>query len=93
MAEIKSHKDDILSISKRYGVSDIRVFGSVARGEQGPTSDLDLIISLGEGRSLLDRIGFMQDVGALLNVRVDAVNENALNELIKASVLKDVVEV
>ena len=91
-AEIKNHRDEILVIAGKYGIHNVRVFGSVARGEQSEDSDLDLVVTMDKDRSLLDRIGFMQDVEDLLHIKVDVVNENALHELIRESVLQEGVE-
>ena len=91
--EIKDRRDEILMIARKYGIHNVRVFGSVARGDQSQDSDLDLVVAMDKNRSLLDRIGFMQDVEDLLNVKVDVVNENAIHELIRESVLKEGVKI
>lgn len=92
-AEVKNRRDEILMIAHKYGVHNIRVFGSVVRGEESQDSDLDLLVTMDKGRSLLDRIGFMQDIGDLLHIKVDVVNEKALHKLIRESVLKEGVEI
>ena len=91
-AEIKDRRNEILNIANKYGIHNVRVFGSVARGEQAKDSDLDLVVTMDKDRSMLDRIGFMQEVEDLLHVKVDVVNENALHKLIRESVLQEGVE-
>ena len=86
-ADVKSHRSEILAIADKYGVHNIRIFGSVARGEQSVDSDLDLLVTMDSDRSLLDRIGVMQDVRDLLHINVDVVNEKAIHKLIRKSIL------
>ena len=91
--EIKDHRDEILMIARKYGIHNVRVFGSVVRGQQTQDSDIDLVVAMDKNRSLLDRIGFMQDVEDLLHVKVDVVNEDALHEIIRETILKEGVEI
>ncbi|MCF7955934.1 MAG: nucleotidyltransferase family protein [Phycisphaerae bacterium] len=87
--DIKSQRDKIAELAEKRGVRNIRVFGSFARGDADENSDLDLLVSMDEDRSLLDRIGFMHDVEDLLHIKVDVVNENALHHSIREEVIKD----
>lgn len=87
--DIKSQRDKIAELAEKRGVRNIRVFGSYARGDADGNSDLDLLVSMDEDRSLLDRIGFMHDVEDLLHIKVDVVNENALHHSIRDKVIKD----
>lgn len=87
--DIKSQKDKISELAEKRGVRNIRVFGSYARGNANENSDLDLLVSMDEDRSLLDRIGFMHDVEDLLHIKVDVVNEKALHHSIRDEVIKD----
>ena len=87
--DIKSQSDKIAELAEKRGVRNIRVFGSYARGDADENSDLDLLVSMDEDRSLLDRIGFMHDVEDLLHIKVDVVNENALHHSIRDEVIKD----
>ena len=82
---------DLLDIGRRYGASDMRVFGSFARGEGGADSDLDVLVRLGPGRTLLDLVGLKQDLEALVGRRVDVVTENALHPALRDRVLADAV--
>lgn len=67
------------------------VFGSVARGESGPNSDLDLLVDLEPGRSLLDIIGAKQDLEDLLGRRVDIVTERSLSPYVREGITKDAI--
>ena len=88
---LKSQRDDILRIAAKHGASNVRVFGSVARGEAGPDSDLDLLVDLAPDRSLLDLGGLWWDLNTLLDVSVDVVTEKGLRERIRHRVLQEAV--
>ena len=79
----------IRAIAERYGAKNIRIFGSCARGDDRPGSDLDLLIDLEEGRSLLDLIAIQQDLEDLLGRKVDVVTEPELSPYFRDSVLKE----
>ncbi|RZM82145.1 nucleotidyltransferase family protein [Leptolyngbya iicbica] len=88
---LQSQKPKILEIAEKYGASNIRVFGSVARGEANAESDIDLLVDLEPGRSLLDHIGLMQDLADLLGRSVDVATPSALHARIKDRVMQDAV--
>ncbi len=90
-ALLKEKREEVLRIAARHGARNIRVFGSVARGEAGPESDLDLLVEMEPGRSLLDMGGLLMDLQDLLGCRVDVVTEKGLRERIRDKVLKDAV--
>jgi predicted nucleotidyltransferase len=71
-------RDAILEIARRYGAHDIRVFGSVARGDATEESDLDLIVRFDDGRTLLDHGGLLMDLRRFLGIKVDVIDEGAL---------------
>lgn len=75
----------------RYGASNVRVFGSTARGEAGPESDIDLLVTLESSRSLLDQIALWQDLEDLLGREVDVVTESALHHAIRERMLREAV--
>lgn len=90
---LKSKREEILRVAARHGACNIRVFGSVARGEAGPDSDVDLLVELEPGRSLFDLGGFLMDVQDLLGRKVDVVTEKGLHWYIRDRVLKEAVEI
>ena len=81
----------LAEICRRYGVRELSVFGSVARGEDRPNSDIDLLVEfLPEAEpGLLDHAGLMLDLAGLLGRKVDLVSKNALKPLIRDSVIHD----
>lgn len=86
---LRTQRDRILTIAERYGAYNVRVFGSVARGESQPTSDVDFLVEMQPGHSLLDRIALKQDLEDLLGCRVDVATPRTLHECIKDRVLQD----
>ena len=77
--DILQHRGEIMDLARKYGASDIRIFGSVARGDATENSDLDLLIRLEPGRSLLDQGGLLMDLRDLLGMKVDVIDEDALS--------------
>ncbi|MGC4030660.1 MAG: nucleotidyltransferase family protein [Tepidisphaeraceae bacterium] len=75
---IASHRQEILALAARYGASNVRLFGSVARGDADETSDVDFVARFEPGRSLLDQGGLLMELRELLGVPVDLVSEGAL---------------
>ena len=86
---LKSRREEILSIAARHGARNVRVFGSVARGEAGENSDIDLLVELDQGRSLLDLAGLVVDLEELLERKVDVVTEQGLYWLLRRRIIKE----
>ena len=84
-------RDAILSAAAAHGVRDVRVFGSVARGDAGAGSDVDLLVVLDPDRSLVDLGAFLMDVQDLLDCRVDVVTEAGLKPRLRERVLSEAV--
>lgn len=76
---VKERRYDILSVAERHGASNVRVFGSAARGEAGSQSDLDLLVDMEAGRSLLDLVALCQDLEEMLGCRVDVLTEDGIS--------------
>lgn len=76
--ELRRRRDDITAIARRRGVTRLYVFGSVARGDAGPTSDVDLLVEFEPGRSLLDQVHLIDELGRLLDTRIDVVARGGL---------------
>ena len=86
-------REKILELAKLYGINRVRVFGSVARGEDKLRSDIDLLVNFDEGRSLFDLIAFKNDIEKLLGRKVDVVSENAIHWYIRDKVLQEAIEI
>ena len=77
--EIQRQRDIVLGIAGRHGASNLRLFGSVARGEERPDSDVDLLIDLSPDRGFSDYLGLAEELEALLQRRVDLVLSRSLS--------------
>jgi hypothetical protein len=84
-------REEILRIAKKHGASNVRIFGSVARGENLSGSDVDILVNLEPGRSLLDHAGLYLELEELLKCKVDVATERGLKERIRKRVLKEAV--
>lgn len=88
---IKSLRDEILGIARRHGARNVRIFGSAARGEAGACSDVDFLVDLEDGRSLLDHIALWQDLSDLLDYDVDVVVEGGISPYLTERILTEAV--
>jgi hypothetical protein len=84
-------REDILRLAAEHGAQHIRVFGSVARGEADDQSDIDFLVEMEPGRSLLDMGGLLMDLQKLLGCQVDVVSVKGLKARIRDRVLKEAV--
>ena len=88
---LKAKREDILRTAAEYGAYNVRVFGSVARGEADSQSDIDLLVDMEPSRSLLDLGGLLMDLQDLLGCNVDVVTEDGLRDRIRERVLREAV--
>ena len=86
-------REPIAQAAGRRGARDVRVFGSVARGEERPDSDVDLLVSLEPGRTLLDLARLELELEDLLGHPVDVVTADGLREPVRSAALRDAVPV
>jgi hypothetical protein len=85
------HRAEILNLAANRGARNVRVFGSLARGEGGPDSDVDLLVDFETGRSLFDLAGLSIDLENALGCRVDVVSSRGLRPRLKDEVTRDAV--
>jgi len=86
---LKEKREEILRIAAKYGACNVRVFGSVARGEAGEDSDIDFLVDFEPGRSLLDQAALTLDLQDLLGRKADVVTERGLYWLLRRRILKE----
>jgi predicted nucleotidyltransferase len=92
LAELRSrYRSLILDTADKYGAHNVRVFGSVARGEQSHASDVDLVVDFDPGRSLLDLAGLWLDLEEALGCKVDVVSSRGLRPRAASEILRDAV--
>jgi predicted nucleotidyltransferase len=90
---IENRRDDVRAIAERHGARRLRVFGSVARGESRPDSDIDFLVEFEPGRSLLDQAALLLDLQDLLGLKVDIVSEGGINPRMRDRILKEAVAI
>jgi predicted nucleotidyltransferase len=86
-----SKREQILAIAARYGARNVRVFGSVARGEDVPESDVDLLVDFEPGRGLLNHAALIEELQNLLGCKVDVASHNGLKPRIRQHVIEEAV--
>jgi len=90
---LKERREEILRIAHKCGARNVRVFGSVARGEADEASDVDFLVEMEPGRSLFDLGGLQAELEAMLGCHVDVVTEKGLKPRIRGQVLGEAVRV
>ncbi|HLH63082.1 MAG TPA: nucleotidyltransferase family protein [Ktedonobacteraceae bacterium] len=88
---VQEKREDILRIAARRGATNMRIFGSVARGEADSKSDIDILVDLEPGRSLLDLGGLLMELQELLGHDVDVVTERGLRQRIRERLLREAI--
>lgn len=91
MQGLNDKRATILRLARMHGAGNVRVFGSVVRGTDSSTSDLDLLVSMEPGRSLLDLIGLALDLEDELGLPVDVVSDRGLSPHLRESILSEAV--
>jgi predicted nucleotidyltransferase len=90
---VRHHRRELLNLARRHGARNVRVFGSTARGETGPGSDVDLLVDLEPGRTLLDLVALRREASALLGVDVDIATPETLRGAVLLEAERDAVPV
>ena len=91
LERLDAKRTQVLHLAQTYGARNVRMIGSVARGEAGPDSDLDLLVDLEQGRSLLDQATLMIELEKLLGCKVDVATDQGLRSRVRERVLKEAV--
>ena len=90
---LEKKREEILEIAAKHGACNVRVFGSVARGEADPQSDIDLLVEFETGRSLLDHAGLWLELQEALGCKVDVVSDRGIKARIRERVLREAVPI
>jgi len=88
---VSEKREEIVKIAALRGARNVRLFGSLARGEETADSDVDLLVDMEEGRSLLDLSHLLQDMEELLGCRVHVVEPEGLHWAIRERIIKEAV--
>jgi len=86
---LRQKRKKIIEIAQAHGANNVRVFGSVARGEANAQSDVDFLVDMNSG--LLERVALIQDLEVLLNKKVDVAIEKCLHWYIRERVIKEAI--
>ncbi len=89
--KLKDNRERILEIAGQHGARNVRVFGSIARGEDTEKSDLDLLVDLDDNRPLSDLGEFVEDVREALGCNIQAVTSDSLNRLLRKRILNEAI--
>jgi hypothetical protein len=88
---LQEKREEILHLASKHGAFNVRIFGSVVRGEDRPDSDVDFLVELEAERSLLDRVALIQDLEDLLGRKVDVATVKGLRDVWRDRILKEAV--
>jgi uncharacterized protein len=88
---LKAKRGEILAVAAKYGAHDVRIFGSVAKGKAGVNSDIDLLVKLEQGRTLLDHVRLVKELEVLLGCKIDLATENSLKPRFREQVLNEAI--
>lgn len=91
LQDLRARRADIIALAERYGAYNVRVFGSVARGEAGVDSDIDLIVATREGVSLFDMVGLWLDLQDLLGCGVSLITDGIDDQRFLRRIQADIV--
>ncbi|PLX50505.1 MAG: nucleotidyltransferase [Desulfobulbaceae bacterium] len=86
---LQKRRNEILAVARQHGIATMRVFGSVARGEETPQSDIDFLVELEKGRTVLDLGGALIKLQELLGRKVDIVTERGLHWYLHDKIIKE----
>lgn len=89
LTALRARRSEIAEVASRHGATEIAVFGSVARGDATPASDVDFVVRMAQGRSLLDLGGLVMDLRDLLGVSVDVVTLAGVGPRVRQRILAE----
>ena len=90
--KIQQQREEIIQVAGRHRAVNIRLFGSVARGDENEASDIDMLVDFLPGASLLDQVALIHDLSDKLQRKVDVVSTRALNPHLREDILKEAVQ-
>lgn len=91
MTDVLDRRDEIVSVAAKFGATNVRVFGSAARGEMNEGSDLDLLVRMREGTSLFDLVGLSQELEYALGVDVDVLSDGGLSPYLRDRIVSEAI--
>ncbi|MBI2066614.1 MAG: nucleotidyltransferase family protein [Deltaproteobacteria bacterium] len=88
---LETNRNQVMGLARRHGAKNIRIFGSVARGEAQLDSDIDLLVEMESGRTLLDLVSFWQEIEDLLGRKVDVLTDGGISPYLKDQIYSEAV--
>ncbi len=88
--KVKERREDILRLAEKWGDTNVRIFGSVARGDERPDSDLDLLIHM-DGGTLITLVRFQREISDLMGCKVDVLSDRGLSPYIRDEIINNAV--
>jgi uncharacterized protein len=88
---LRVRRQEILGYATSHGAHNVRVFGSTARGDAGANSDIDLLVEMEPGRSLLDLVGLWQDLESLLGTHVDVLSDGGVSPHLRGRIYAEAI--
>lgn len=91
LEQLRNKREALIALADRHKAENVRVFGSVARGEANENSDVDLLVHFRQGASLFDLIHLIEDTSALIDTKVDIVSDGGLSPYLAKRILSEAV--
>jgi predicted nucleotidyltransferase len=91
LEQLRARRAELIALADRHKADNVRIFGSVARGEAGEHSDVDILVHFREGASLFDLIHLIDDTSALIKAKVDVVSDGGLSPYLEKRILAEAV--
>ncbi len=91
--KIQQQREEIIQVAGRHRAVNVRLFGSVARGDENEASDIDMLVDFLPGASLIDQVALIQDLSDKLQRKVDVVSTRALNPHVREDILKEAIQI
>jgi predicted nucleotidyltransferase len=90
-AVLNERRDEILALADKHGAQNVRIFGSIARGDFRQESDVDILVQMQQGRTFLDLVALWQELEELLGRKVDVITEEGISPYLRDRILAEAV--
>lgn len=92
LAKLQKNREEIYNMAEKYGISNIRIFGSVARGEENKNSDVDMLVSISKHKGMaFDLIKFEREFSEKFHTKTDVISENGVHNLLKEKIFNEAI--
>jgi predicted nucleotidyltransferase len=91
LEQLRARREELIALANRHNAENVRIFGSVARGDANEGSDVDILVHFREGASLFDLIHLIDDTSTLIHTKVDVVSDGGLSPYLARRILSEAV--